>query len=94
MHARDVEKVLRIDHRNPTECRLCALLIFKLYSSETSLEIEYILPSRYGYFIDVDDIMFRPVGSTSSNTNVVRLGLQKAKLDSISNFDLFTLIYS
>ncbi len=64
-------------------CRLCALLLarFRTTATETSIEIEYRIIPRYGYFIRVFDIVFRPAGAKNWRTNVLRLGIQKEKLD-------------
>lgn len=77
------ENVLEIDTRNLDGCRLCAVFISRFHSCSTvpSLHIEYVVATRFGYFFQNWDILFRVVGSTSWNTDVVRLALQKAKLN-------------
>ncbi|RDL40194.1 uncharacterized protein BP5553_00173 [Venustampulla echinocandica] len=71
--------ILKIDPRGAAACRICVLLSSKFCSSETSqpLDIEYFLVDRYGYFIRVHDIMFRPAGSKAFMGDTVRLALQK-----------------
>jgi hypothetical protein len=73
--------VINVQPNNPSKCRLCALLISRFLEDARSIEafrVEYVLRCREGYFMGVHDILFRRVGSTSWETNIVRLALQEA----------------
>ena len=73
--------VINVLPNNPSECKLCALLIDRLIKdaqSSEALRAEYILCYREGYFDGVYDILFRRTGSTSWETNIVRLAIQEA----------------
>ncbi|KAF4438789.1 HET-domain-containing protein [Fusarium austroafricanum] len=55
--------------------------------------IEYWKYPRYGYFITVFDIVFRTIGAKDGKTKVVRLGIQKAKVDRDVDEDHPPMVY-
>jgi hypothetical protein len=74
------DSVLQIDPQKLSGCRLCALLVFRLYNPKTMtfLEVEYYLDLRYGYIMDVHDLIFYRRGEWlgSLPADHVRLGVQ------------------
>ncbi|KAL2136225.1 hypothetical protein VTI74DRAFT_4855 [Chaetomium olivicolor] len=89
-------KVLKLGlSQDSNGCRLCALLLarFRATASASVIEIEYCMIPRYGYFITVFDIAFRRVGAKDWRANVVRLGIQKEKVNRDTDGDHPPMVY-